>query len=673
MEEQLAPGSGFSNAEHSSSNAENNLIFDDDEDDPFVNGDGLGTENEGLPDDDEDDDTGKSNSVKSLHKRQPLPSWLQTAYKEKLKEASLLYSDHQTFWFPQKSTYFLLCRRPISPVNLYNPRFFYWDPELLCRPSGIPCPTCGKKLVRHGWIARPRRCVDLYQTFWMIGYRYRCPECTNPTSGKTTVTFNSWDSRILAKLPPALATEFPARLSHHSAISHKTFGYMRSCFQNGMGPKPFSDAIRMCYLQRYDELQLQYLQSIAEGLSFANWTGQKFDACLPFENSSDDGYHGFVPSGQWLRDMYDDFIEEHNQDYNQHRSMLSNEIGALDHSHKLTKHLARVNGVPIFCGTFIMTNEKGEIRVFILVPKKAHSQIEPALTQVRESLHLYGHSQPKLIYTDNMSDKPFLEKCYNSLLEDLVPVDKYSSLPLLQIPDDVDILVRKTAPSIDDAIRTILDSLMPDGTLEPIAIGFNSEWNVDVSSHGYVQGRGETAVIQIAYERRVYVLQVASMIAENSLPQQLKLLLENPNVLKVGKLVTADLRYLEQVCGSKTPFVGGVDLATFAKDRDQIPTANVGLADLCASILGKQLRKNVSDRISTSWEKENLTDSQINYSALDAWAALSIYHALNHIPLPGALPLNPAAGIPVALYNTDKSRIIARGSISTHSLRELMQ
>lgn len=102
-----------------------------------------------------------------------------------------------------------------------------------------------------------------------------------------------------------------------------------------MGPKPFSDAIRMRYLQRYDELQLQYLQSIAEGFNFANWNGQKFDAFLPFENSSDDGYHGFVPSGRWLRDMYDDFVEEHNQDHNQHRSMLSNEIGGLDHSHKV--------------------------------------------------------------------------------------------------------------------------------------------------------------------------------------------------------------------------------------------------------------------------------------------------------------------------------------------------
>lgn len=158
------------------------------------------------------------------------------------------------------------------------------------------------------------------------------------------------------------------------------------------------------------------------------------------------------------------------------------------------------------------------------------------------------------------------------------------------------------------------------------------------------------------------------MLAHKSLPTQLKQLLENPNILKVGRLVSADLRYLAQACDSEKPFVGAVDLAKFAKDRDQAPTANVGLADLCALVLRKQLPKNISARISSSWEDENLTDGQIHYSALDAWAALEIYQSLNQIPLPSLLPENPPLGLRVALYNTDKSRIIARGLISSHSV-----
>lgn len=318
---------------------ENNLIFDDDddEDDVFVMGDGLGDANEGIPEEAEEDDneTNRDQTSKAPKPCYVLPTWLKDAYKEKLAEAPTLYSGENTFWFPQKATYFLLKQCPLSPSNLYNPKFFLWDPERLCLPGGIPCPTCHHKLHRHGSLNRPRRCIDLYQTFWLIGYRYRCPECVNPKSGKKTVTFHSWDSRILAMLPPSLAAEFPARLSHRSAISNTTFGYMRSCFQNGMGAKQFSDAIRMRHLQRYDELQLQYLQSIATGASFSNWTGEKFKAFLPFEDSSNEGYHGFVPSSQWFRDMYDDFVEEHDQDYNQHRAMLTNDIGSVDHSHKV--------------------------------------------------------------------------------------------------------------------------------------------------------------------------------------------------------------------------------------------------------------------------------------------------------------------------------------------------
>ena len=76
-----------------------------------------------------------------------------------------------------------------------------------------------------------------------------------------------------------------------------------------------------------------------------------------------------------------------------------------------------------------------------------------------QSLRLYGHSQPALFYTDNMSDKPFLEESFSSLRANVVPIEKYSHLHPLVIPADVQIFVKQTSSAIDDAIRTILDSL----------------------------------------------------------------------------------------------------------------------------------------------------------------------------------------------------------------------
>ena len=72
--------------------------------------------------------------------------------------------------------------------------------------------------------------------------------------------------------------------------------------------------------------------------------------------------------------------------------------------------------------------------------------------------------------------------------------------------------------------------------------------------------------------------------------------------------MTADLKHLQKACGSSSPFLGGLDLGKFVKDRLAIKSAKIGLADLCAEVVGKRLDKNVSERVSTSWETETLTD-----------------------------------------------------------------
>jgi hypothetical protein len=81
-----------------------------------------------------------------------------------------------------------------------------------------------------------------------------------------------------------------------------------------------------------------------------------------------------------------------------------------------------------------------------------------------------------------------------------------------------------------------------------------------------------TAVVQIAYADRIYILQVgdlqlflnlgfnldqvANMVAEKRLPANLRLLLSHPRILKAG------------------PFVGRLDLAKYAKDRHVVTKAS---------------------------------------------------------------------------------------------------
>jgi len=60
-------------------------------------------------------------------------------------------------------------------------------------------------------------------------------------------------------------------------------------------------------------------------------------------------------------------------------------------------------------------------------------------------------------------------------------------------------------------MHTILDNIPQDQG--SVVVGFDSEWNVDVSAQGRVTHQGRTAIIQIAYENCFYILQVNSLIS----------------------------------------------------------------------------------------------------------------------------------------------------------------
>ena len=101
------------------------------------------------------------------------------------------------------------------------------------------------------------------------------------------------------------------------------------------------------------------------------------------------------------------------------------------------------------------------------------------------------------------------------------------------------------------------------------------------------------------------------MVPAGTLPQQLKVLLSHPQILKAGRLVDADLGYLQNACKGSSQFVGGLDLAKYAKDRRVVNNARCSLADLCARVLKKRLNKNISERLSDAWEDDLLTSEQL--------------------------------------------------------------
>ena len=134
---------------------------------------------------------------------------------------------------------------------------------------------------------------------------------------------------------------------------------------------------------------------------------------------------------------------------------------------------------------------------------------------------------------------------------------------------------------------------------------------------------------------------------------------------KVGVRVKSDLDNLarESENSIKKPFVGAVDLATLAKERLISRHTQMGLSDLCALILKKNLQKNVPERVSSLWSQEILTDAQRQYAALDAYTALAIYNTITRSPPPQILPIQIPDNMQVILYPSDLSNPIAHGHI----------
>lgn len=163
----------------------------------------------------------------------------------------------------------------------------------------------------------------------------------------------------------------------------------------------------------------------------------------------------------------------------------------------------------VFKGLLTVTDQDAEIRMIDLVATKAHSQFELGLSRMRDSLDLYGLGQPRLFYTDNMSDKPFLESAFPSLQEGIVPINTHRGLPIFKIPDGIQVVERKTVAQIRDAIGAIVTSLGEDRNVK-VAVGLDTEWNVSLRK-GETAGR--TAILQIAYGTVINICHVSTLRA----------------------------------------------------------------------------------------------------------------------------------------------------------------
>ena len=176
--------------------------------------------------------------------------------------------------------------------------------------------------------------------------------------------------------------------------------------------------------------------------------------------------------------------------------------------------------------------------------------------------------------------------------------DEIKALPLTSFPGEI--IVVDHPGSVTEAVKLLKGNNV---------LGFDTETK-PAFKKGVVNG---VAIMQLATRDRVFIFR----LNKTGLTPPLAALLSDARILKVGAAIRDDLRSLRKLNGFCP--AGFIELQDLVKEYNIV---DCGLRKLAGIILGIQISK--AQQVS-NWEKEILTNAQLNYAATDAWVCHEIY------------------------------------------------
>lgn len=164
--------------------------------------------------------------------------------------------------------------------------------------------------------------------------------------------------------------------------------------------------------------------------------------------------------------------------------------------------------------------------------------------------------------------------------------------------------------SVVDHLEQVADAIADLRTSS--IIGFDTE-----TRPSFTKGQlNNVSLIQLSAEKVCYLFRLNKV----GMPDELKALLEDPDIQKIGLSLHDDFLNLGRIC-TLSPS-GFIDLQNYVKD---FHIADNSLSKIYGIVFGKRITKG--QRL-TNWEATELTPSQQAYAALDAQACLQIYFNL---------------------------------------------
>lgn len=184
--------------------------------------------------------------------------------------------------------------------------------------------------------------------------------------------------------------------------------------------------------------------------------------------------------------------------------------------------------------------------------------------------------------------------------------DELNELPIEVIPIPVEVIDEQTSIERIQEVCTLLRASQ--------VVGFDTE-----TKPSFTKGvTHKVALLQLSNADTSYIFRLIRLSEDAKIP--LREIIEDKKLIKVGVGIHDDARILRSDY-EWTP-AGMLEIRKLTVEK-QIQVGS--LSKIYALLYGKRLTKG--QRLS-DWEKETLTEAQINYAGLDAWAGLRIFDAL---------------------------------------------
>ncbi len=126
----------------------------------------------------------------------------------------------------------------------------------------------------------------------------------------------------------------------------------------------------------------------------------------------------------------------------------------------------------------------------------------------------------------------------------------------------------------------------------------------------------KVAMLQLATREHAFIFRIIHL----GLPDFIKGILEDPDIVKVGVAIHDDLKSLGRIKPMRPE--GFIDLQQYVT---RFGIEDKGLKKLTANILGFRISKRYQ---TSNWEDEVLSLPQLEYAATDAWVCHEIYRRL---------------------------------------------